>query len=102
MSVIPIQNRVGLFSNYIIDVIIRFLSNTIRLYPYIFSKYIIHVKILMYINEIFLCLSNINKTVKTKFDISSKKKECKIQINVLKFHSRFDILLSANSSRVRC
>ena len=91
MSVIPIQNRVGLFSNYIIDVIIKF-----------FIKYDIHVKILMYINEIFLCLSNINKTVKTKFDISSKKKECKIQINVLKFHSRFDILLSANSSRVRC
>ena len=43
-----------------------------------------------------------NKTVKNKFDISSKKKECKIQINVLKFHSRFDILLSANSTRVRC
>ena len=73
-----------------------------RLYQYIFSKYIIHVKILMYINEIFLCLSNMNKTFKNKFDISSKKKECKIQINVLKFHSRFDILLSANSSRVRC
>ena len=84
MSVIPIQNRVGLFSNYIIDVIIRFLSNTIRLYPYIFSKYIIHVKILMYINEIFLISSNIIETAK-KLTFLVIKRNVKYKLMCLNF-----------------
>ena len=75
MSVIPIHNRVGLFSYYIIDVIIRFLSNTI---------YIIHVKILMYINEIFLISSNIIKTAKN-LTFLVRKRNVKYKLMCLNF-----------------